>query len=661
MKRLLFALTMLISISAEAQVQRYERERVRQTLLDRIANPHVAPIEVKGEYPSEKHRAFVEFYLNRMVPKFREISDSIIRIRAYHVLKDSASYNDEAEKERFTQEYLKADAELNAVAVDQEWTATIEQWAQLSKGLTGDLPEMARRYLKDRQLSSFPEHLKDKLDLVSQLENEFDQARNEAPSNKRLEAFYTKLIESRIRFKNGEITFQEAQKISNELFAESGDHFVGFEAVQAKGENINRVAVLRSELAKEKGFKTWAELVLEENGQGYEEKLRGPKNQKKFLRQYIEAMAPLFKNYIDMRLRALGLEDSRDSLRMQHLRLLSPPGVQQLAAYFPNEQLTSMWENILRQNGFSDSLLSRIIVDDFVREGKMATGAYMSSQIIPQPVKDELDAATLNFARLPNGGTQWTQGLMYILQSYTSTGVQDLATAFHEGGHALDYLTQFKQGQNDVSYGSVEVPSMTMEYFTKDAEVLFNLAVPVNGKKPTIDEIRTLIENDRQGEIFNNLVQGAQALFDIELWDYDYSAPGAMKFIDRALQLRKDTWKLAGFPEDVISNAPLHYGSFSTSHFTSGSVRYIGYVYASLGSRMMSDFFTQELEKTTGQSSWYDQPGFAALFSDKFVSQSWKYKFPTNMEKITGQKFDPKAMAKKHKALQKSCAESLGK
>jgi hypothetical protein len=34
---------------------------------------------------------------------------------------------------------------------------------------------------------------------------------------------------------------------------------------------------------------------------------------------------------------------------------------------------------------------------------------------------------------------------------------------------------------------------------------------------------------------------------------------------------------------------------------------------------------------------------FAQIYAEKFVSQGWKSTFPSNIEKITGRKFDPEA------------------
>ena len=128
----------------------------------------------------------------------------------------------------------------------------------------------------------------------------------------------------------------------------------------------------------------------------------------------------------------------------------------------------------------------------------------------------------------------------------------------------------------------------------------------------------------------------------MDLWDYDYTAPGAKTYIERAREVFEDIEARTGQLPLLQTSVPAFYGNMSTTHFTSGNVRNIGYSYASLGSEMMAQYISRELKKRTGRESWYRQPGLAALITDTWYKVAWKEPFPTNIEKVTGEKFDMK-------------------
>ena len=130
------------------------------------------------------------------------------------------------------------------------------------------------------------------------------------------------------------------------------------------------------------------------------------------------------------------------------------------------------------------------------------------------------------------------------------------------------------------------------------------------------------------------------ALFDTELWAYDYSQPQAQTFLERIEQLTKETDLLGKQFPDVETATPLFYHNVSTTHYTSGNVRQIGYVYAEIASIMMAEHFSNRLETLTGRRSWHKQPLLAGLFEKELYSEGWKLPFPKNIEKITGRPYD---------------------
>jgi hypothetical protein len=636
-----------LSVLSQAQVQRYEKEKVRQILLDLGQNLPRAEFTVQGEVKDQRVQLFLSFYENVIEPRKFGISKVEMRYRTYNILIDSGSYNDDSEYSMFKDELVNAALADNEYSVDPQVTAELNEFARLAEGLTGDLADLARRWAHERDLESFPPELKPKLDEIETLEQDYEQTLKDVPSASKLREFTTALTELRRKFKNSEITLEEAMKAGDELYRTGGTHFIGKEAIDAKGNNLNRIAVLRSELAKAKGFPSWAAYRLEMNGQGYEANYRGPANQRAFLRHYIEALAKVQAFVLDERIKALGLEGIRDQLRDEHVGFLTLPSLLQIQNHFPIDQITNMWEKTMVESGFTNEALGQILVDDEFREGKNRTMAYMAGLIGPHTEQVTVDAGTLNWVQTPRDSQAWIPGFSYILQSYKTPGVSSLETAFHEGGHALEKALKFKQVAADESYGYVEVPSLTMESFMVDPEVLWNLAVEVDGAKPSLQEVSLLVDNQIKNEIMNTIFQAGQALFDLELWDYDYSAQGAKTFLERVQQLDAEIAAMKGDLPELEKPVAGWYGSVSTTHYTSGTVRYIGYVYADIGSRMMTEFISDEIEKLSGRRSWYRQPQLASIFADRFFAEGWKTLFPGNIERITGRKFDPDAVVEK--------------
>jgi hypothetical protein len=292
------------------------------------------------------------------------------------------------------------------------------------------------------------------------------------------------------------------------------------------------------------------------------------------------------------------------------------------------------------ESGFKPETLNQIVVDDKERKGlKNPTMAYMAGVVTPEEETRMLDAATLNFVK----GGAVRPGLMYIMQTYRGAGLGDLRTAFHEGmGHALEYLLKEKEEFTAEGYGYVEVPSMTAEYFLRDAEMLHDKAVEVAGHKPSVGDFRTWIRNYEKNQSLNLLARAGSALYDLDLWDYDYTAPGAKNYIERAEEVFADVEARTGLPPMADAPVPAFYANMATTHFTSGNVRNIGYSYASLGSEMMAQYISRELEARTGRAGWYKQPGLADLIAETWYKVAWKTPFPGNIERVTGRKFDMK-------------------
>jgi hypothetical protein len=616
-------------------------------------------VAVRGELPTDAQtREFILHYLDKIHPKLDEMTRLDQRQSALHLLLDSGSENSAEEKAAWNAEYADLVNKLNAFRVDPTWTADVEKWGKLAGNLKGELPDYARLYAKEWDLDQFPPEMKAKLDEVQILLKNYRLAINQTEASKGIPRFSSESVRIVREFKSGKISFTDAQAQLNQLNREVGYKFVGAETAQSHGIDLNRMAILRTEMAKAKGFKTWADYQLQVSGQGYTPEYRGTENQRKFLRTWIALMKPKVKAYYEMRLKEMGLEHLKDTLLRPHLSLLTPPDLSLMQANFPADKITTIWEETMLESGFKNELLGQIIFDDEVRAGKNPTGAYMSATIVPAAAVRVLDLQTLNF----DEPKDLKPGLIYIMQTFRGAGISDIRTAFHEGmGHALEYLVKGKDQQTSEGYGYVETPSTTAEYFMRDPEYLFQKARPVDGKRPTLQQISEWVKNSQRGEALSMLYRAGSALYDLDLWDYDYTQANAMTYMQRVEAVSKAIDQLSGaYPTIEVPEAPSFYHYVSTPHFISGNVRNIGYSYAAIASQMMHDYIVEQLQKRSGRSSLYIQPSLASILTDDFYKVGWKTQFPANIEQITGKKFDmPAVLEKITKVLTDDCEDCL--
>lgn len=636
MTRLLAALVLLTSVPVEAQVQRYEIDTVRARLLEVRHGLPKQNLLIQGQASSPEIAAFVHFYADVIHPKM----DRMLRLdqqrSALNVLIDTGSYLNEEERDQWKKEFGELVESLSAISVDPVYNGEIARWGQMAEGLEGQLAEYARRFARENALQFFPEEMRGTLTEVALLHQEYKAALIATEAANGMNEWETQLSKIPRLYKTGVLSFTEAQAQLTEVNTRVGGRYVGFEAAQKKGDALNKMAVLRTRLAQSKGFRTWSEYQLEATGQGYSPAYRGTINQREFLHKWIEKLRPLIAAFVERRARELKVDPS--TLRRQHLSLLTLPDLSLAQPYFPSEKLTDIWQETMIESGFRTETLAQIIVDDKERPGlKNPTMAYMAGVVTPQAETRVIDASTLNFLT-PN---HLRPGLMYIMQTYRGAGLSNLRTAYHEGmGHALEYLLKDKEDLTDEGYGYVEVPSMTAEYFLREAQMIFDKAIPLDGEKPTLEQVKTWVSNHEKNSSLNLLARAGSALYDLDLWDYDYTQPNALTYLQRAEQVFAEIEARTGQLPLVESHVPAFYGQVATTHFTSGNVRNIGYSYATLGSEMMAQYISRELQKRTGRSDWYRQPGLADLITETWYKVGWKTPFPENIERITGQKFD---------------------
>ena len=641
------------SLSAQAQVQRYNKERVRAQMLALIEKSPETTLVTVGAGETHQARLFVAYYVNHIAPYEFKLESTYRRAMAYRLLLDSASYNSQTEKEQFEKDQQKAFGALNGFNTDSQITEMYERWARMAQGLSGELPDLARANVDERRLESFDESMRPVLDEYAKLSSVYSRAINDSPFSAALVEYQEKRTEAASLYKNGELSLQEAALRTHEFYQAGGAHRVGYQAVRETGETLNRAAVLRSQLARSKGFPTWAAYKMTENGMGYEPRFRGPQAHRELLTKLLNGLKPLRLKLIADRARELGIENRPDLLREEYLDILNYPSLLQLQPYLAPEHVTTAWENILLESGFSRDQLSQIVVDDSFRQAKFATGAYNMSILNPYVTQKTINLDTLSFEPIPKTSPLWQPGLSYILQTWKAGGWSDLKTAAHEGGHATEKSGKWKLGQSPESYGWVEVPSMTSERFANDPQILYRHVIPVNGQRPSLVQIQEWADGTAKNDVIATSRLANRALFDIDLWDYDYSAPGAQTYLERVEQVSKRVDEMTGMLPNIDSEIPAWYSLLHTGHFVSGNVRYSGYVFAEIGSRLMMEFISDEVEKESGRRDWYRQEGLGEIFNDLIYANGWRGLYPEIVERISGRKFEPEALVN-------DCARALG-
>ncbi|NCN40104.1 hypothetical protein GW916_02540 [bacterium] len=276
---------------------------------------------------------------------------------------------------------------------------------------------------------------------------------------------------------------------------------------------------------------------------------------------------------------------------------------------------------------------------------KKNSHAYMRPIQTPFPKSLVIDGKSLDPAELPD--SQWNPSFIYILQNYDDDGLADLVTAFHEGGHALDYSYQRDSLGYSSAYGYAETHSTTMESFTQDLEFLLAHGKTRDGKKLTKERAELFINRATISELLGLRGNVENAIFDILLWDYDYKN-GKELFTDRALRLSREMeekYSAIPWPKDLKGFEPGH-SNFVTGHFRSGSVRYFGYVLAEVSAAQMTEALLDRLEKETGRRSLYKQPMIATWLGEGIYRNGFKVPFPESVVGFSGKSFSPESFTK---------------
>jgi Zn-dependent oligopeptidase len=252
-----------------------------------------------------------------------------------------------------------------------------------------------------------------------------------------------------------------------------------------------------------------------------------------------------------------------------------------------------------------------------------------------------LDVSKLNLGSDSANDSAWHQAAIYIVQNFRDDGPQAWTTAFHEGGHALDYSYRQDILWYGAAYGYVETHSMMMERFFEDVDYLVEIGKDSNGKKLSRELALKYIQNNKINALCETRRQVANALYDILLWKYSYTDTSE-RFVDRAIKLFGEIQDKAALAKGfTIDGVDWRASSFSTNHFYSASVRYFGYIVADMAAQLSADYLWEHFKSATGRATFLNQPTMAGLLRKGYYENGFLTAFPQSIEKFTGKSFSP--------------------
>lgn len=619
---------------------KFDAQRAKRILLQ-LANekPDELPEVQPKPAPGSPQEAFLNYYFKEMMPVFIERGDAIKKYLSYQELIDAGLYENERQRKHWQKFIEAADEVLNKYSASPEWEAKKVEWARLSEGLTGDLAESARQMVKDLKFTQFPPSAQPLLKEQSDLYLEIERISNTSPFKSKMQENEIKASQTVLAFFDGKLSFTEAAKIGEQLDQE-GSYAFGEDVATRGRDYLNRYAQIQTELAQMKGYKTNADFTLASQADAYAPQLQGKENLLKFLYGLLDSTDAIIKKYYDLRAQQVAGKPF-EQLRPEESGLLGFKTYLLMRDFFPQEKLVDIWHKTMLESGFSKETLDRIIVDAYPRKNKNSH-AYMRPLRSKSPSKFIIDGQSLNEIVVDG---KWDPAWIYILQNNVQDGLGHLRTDFHEGGHALHHSFQENLKGFDSAYGFEETHSMTMEYFMTDKDFLMANGRKRDGTAPTEDVVDLFIKRTAIGDLIGFRGSVENAIYDIELWDYDY-VKGPQTFVERSLELADKLYKRVNFREWPKDMKAYGYSHFVTSHFRSGSVRYYGYVVAEVSSALMAQSLYDKLEKETGRRTLYKQPSLAQKLIDGIYRNGIEKPFPLSVEAFTGMAFSPDNYAK---------------
>ncbi len=602
-----------------------------------------------------QNQKFLNYFMEEMLPFWQEMSVLSHQHGIYDIALDRALYEDDAEKEEWTNRKLEISKQITEISNGEQYANARKKFAELAEGLDGQFPEMARKAQADAEIESFGPEKIETLNRLSELGQKITELNNNSPHAAGLSEAQVRSLEIQTSFVEGRITLQEATEQKRKLTSEVGYALHSQYVARAGEEEFNEGAILRTELANSKGFKTWAEFAARKQADAYDDQLKTVEAKLEWLWKIIEVTDRVYKLSIERVAKENGL-NPETMTGIEFSTLL--PDTSFIKKYFPVGKVDETWKQTMLESGFSESVFEQIHLDGYPRKGK-ATHAYMYP-LFPREFRNtEIDPITLDFSHPSvSDPDSWHPAIIFIVQNFRSDGLTPYKTAFHEGGHALDQVHRENlTTDNSPAYSYQEIASMLMEKIPVDRDFILRVARAEDGKAPSEEEVDRFLANARLRFIIGFRYQVLNAIYDIMIWNQVYTESGP-EFVETSKsilnQLEERISKLA---IDPVEGVDLDYSNFSTGHFYSGSMRYLGYIGARIAVELSATELLDRLENDSGRRSFDRQPTIANHLIEGYYRRGHSYVFPQAVELFTGEKFSVE------RALQpylKALAEDLG-
>ncbi len=590
------------------------------------------------------HRAFLNHYQETIYPALRQIRELGFLSTWYSVALDRALYESPTEKAEWTAEQLKVDKALNELKNGEAWKTAVDRWATLAGSIDGRMAHEAVLMKRRLDIDAFTPDQIPKLNEVSELQTKITLTANDSPFANNLSKAAEAISKAKAAYDAGTLPLAAAAAKVEEARLQ-GEMGQSRDIAQRVKSELNRCAILRTELARSKGYSTWSAYRVAAQAEPYDARFNSVEERIAFLEGALKRTNAALEK-LHARLLAKELSLKRHDLTESHLAILAPD-IDSFGRYFPRETVDALWAKTLKQSGFDPSILETITRDVMPRENKY-THAYMTSLNTKMPKSLTINAKTLDVT-LPSShqSEAWIPARIFILQNFFSDSVDSLRVAFHEGGHALQYVFEENPFETPEAYGFVEIHSMTQEYFGFDKEFLKASAKTRDGSQPSDEEIETYSRNAKIQDFLQFRVLLARALFELKLWNTAFTADSTA-FTDLAVALYGEIISQgtgvtgsANHGVDFTGRGPLN-----APHFRSGWVEYIGYVLANIASYQSYESLLDHVEKQSGRRSLYQQQGLSTRLIEGYYKSGYSQPFPQSVEAFTGKIFSVDDLAK---------------
>lgn len=619
----------------------FDRKEARARLFAVIENPPVTELKIKGfSKASAKNKRLVLFYRDQIWKSIDLYERGNITVVALRVAIDTGLYDSPEELAQWQQRMQDAYRSMQETQNQRVSLKLLTEAKVLVKGLRGNLASSIRQWIKAN----------DTLDAQKEKQvQEIDQLESEAyrlsqwVNQKSIELHeHDRQIESsrevNRKYKAGEISYDQAAEYFGERVLRYEYEF-GQRIIEEAGGQLNQIGVLRTQIAKKLGYRTWSDYAVAQQSDRYSSaQLRSVAGRRKLLTRALQKSEPIYRKLVAELVRSAGITKKVEELRTSEWMLLKPMTAPDFYKYFPKERAEEIWTQTMQKSGF-DFKNQTIYMDNYPRAGK-TPNAYATSVSTKKARSLTLDAVDLSMPTInqPNLEASHPE-IVYIVQNFDADGLNPLELIFHEGGHGLHAV--HRNGTELHGPAFAETQSLLMEKFLEDREFLLAVGKTRNGE--AIPE--ELVDRYLAIKVVNNIETfraiAAQALFELELWDYDYEK-GGESFAERGTRL----YAQAMGDSSLMDYSPVKGVSPGTAfvisdHFYSGRAEYIGYLLGEIAAQMTYQGLLDYFDWNTDRRSIYDQPELARLLVEGYYLQGSNQPFPKAIEDALIKRFRP--------------------